>query len=202
IHSELAVAKEATDGWLSWNAIVSPPKAVPEVAPCSKADQRARAELQELECICGTNWSGLRLEEIVEKIAALASDNETPYRIRKLCEIEAELYALGAQRLVDEIRTSRRSATQWVYLFQYVWLTSTLDAAALANPNLRAFVGATHNGYVSDFKLLDRSRLQIAADRVRRAHAERTIAAMNQFPEQESLIRAEAAKIRRHKPLR
>ena len=31
---------------------------------------------------------------------------------------------------------------------------------------------------------------------------ERTIAAMNQFPEQETLIRGEAAKSRRHKPLR
>jgi very-short-patch-repair endonuclease len=37
---------------------------------------------------------------------------------------------------------------------------------------------------------------------VRRAHAEHAVAAMNKFPDQESVIRSEAAKSRRHKPLR
>lgn len=202
IHSELAVAREVTDGWHSWTESVSSPKAVPEVAPCSQTQQTMTAQLQELEEICKASWSDLQLGEIAEKVAALASDNQTPYRIRKLCEIEVELSALGAQRLVDEIRTSRRPSSQWVQLFRYVWLTSTLDAAALASPNLRAFVGTTHNGYVNEFKQLDQSRLHIASERVRRAHAERTISAMNQFPDQEALIRSEAAKSRRHKPLR
>jgi len=202
IYSELAVAKEAMDGWHSWSESGSSPKAVAEVTPCSKAQQRMTAELREMEGICKASWSDLQLGEIAETVAALASDNQTPYRMRKLCEIEVELYKLGVQRLVDEIRTSRAPASQWVQLFQYVWLTSTLDAAALTNPNLRAFVGTTHDGYVKDFKQLDRSRLQIASDRVRRAHAERTISAMNQFPNQEALIRSEAAKSRRHKPLR
>jgi hypothetical protein len=72
----------------------------------------------------------------------------------------------------------------------------------VTDPSIRGFVGSTHNGYVQDFKRLDSTRLKLAADRVRRAHAERTIAAMNQFPNQEILIRGEAAKSRRHKPLR
>ena len=184
IHSELAVVKEVSEGWRCWIGSGSLPKVVLEVAPCSQSLQRMTAKLRELEGVCKASWSDLELEQITEKVAALASDNQTPYRIRKLCEIEAELYALGAQGLVDVIRTSRRPASQWVQLFRHVWLTSTLDAAALANPDLRAFVGATHDGYVMDFKHLDRSRLQIASDRVRRAHAERTISAMNQFPGQ------------------
>ena len=60
---------------------------------------------------------------------------------------------------------------------------------------VRGFVGTTHNTYVDDFKKLDSSRLRLATDRVRRIHAERTIAAMNKFPEQESVIRSEAAKL-------
>jgi len=50
--------------------------------------------------------------------------------------------------------------------------------------------------------MTDATPLQLAADRVRRTHAERTIAAMNQFSEQATLIRGEAAKTRRHRPLR
>jgi very-short-patch-repair endonuclease len=202
IHSELAIAKEVSEGWNRWTGSGTSPRVVTEVALCSQVHQGMTAKLRELEGICGASWSDLQLGEIFDKIAALATDNQTPYRIHKLCEIEAELYALGTQRLIGELRTSRRPASQWVQLFRYVWLTSTLDAAALANPDLRAFVGVTHDGYVNDFKQLDRSRLQVASDRVRRAHAERTIMAMNQFPGQEALIRSEAAKSRRHKPLR
>jgi very-short-patch-repair endonuclease len=55
---------------------------------------------------------------------------------------------------------------------------------------------------VEEFKKLDAKRLDLAAARVRRAHAEHAVSAMNKFPDQESVIRSEAAKSRRHKPLR
>jgi hypothetical protein len=119
-----------------------------------------------------------------------------------LCVIEQELHSLGVQRLIEEIRATRRPAEQWRALFQHVWLKSTLDMLAISEPSIRGFVGSTHSSYVDDFKRLDSTRLKLAAARVRRAHAERTISAMNQFPEQETLIRGEAAKSRRHKPLR
>jgi hypothetical protein len=164
--------------------------------------QTANPELHSLEAICKSRWEGLQLTDLANQVLALASDNTTPYRICRLCEIEQELYSLGAQRLVDDIRTTRRPAAQWAALFQYIWLKSTLDSAAINDPSILGFVGSTHNGYVNDFKRLDSTRLLLATERVRRAHAESTIAAMNEFPDQEILIRGEAAKTRRHKPLR
>jgi superfamily I DNA and/or RNA helicase len=74
--------------------------------------------------------------------------------------------------------------------------------AALNDPGVRAFVGTTHNGYVDEFKKLDTERLDLAAVRVRRAHAEHAVAAMNKFSDQERIIRSESAKSSRHKPLR
>jgi hypothetical protein len=122
--------------------------------------------------------------------------------VSRTCEIESDLHALGVQRLVDEIRSTRRAALQWIPLFDHIWLTSTLDMAALIEPGVKAFVGATHNGHADEFKKLDTKRLAVAAARVRRAHAEHAVVAMNKFPDQESIIRSEAAKSRRHKPLR
>jgi hypothetical protein len=63
-------------------------------------------------------------------------------------------------------------------------------------------MGSTHSQYVDDFTHLDEERIHLATDRVRRAHGERAIAAMNANPTGEQLIRAEATKMRRHMPLR
>jgi very-short-patch-repair endonuclease len=199
---ELSEALQTTQEWQRLSESGAMPKAVPGTQGCDELHQAAQGELRRLEATCKSNLLGLGLTDISARVSALSSDKTTPYRIRRLYEIEQELYSLGVQRLVDEIRVTRRPADQWRVLFRHVWLNSTLDAAAINNPNIRGFVGSTHNAYVDDFKRLDSSRLRLAADRVRRAHAERTIAAMNQFPEQEALIRGEAAKSRRHRPLR
>jgi very-short-patch-repair endonuclease len=202
IIAELSEVRETRENWQRSSTSGAMPKVVPEMTACDVIHQKAQSDLRALEGICKSNWQGLNLSDIAATISSLASDNITPYRLRRLYEIEQELYSLGVQRLVDEIRATRRPAAQWGALFQHIWLKSTLDSAAINDPNVRGFVGATHDGYVNDFKRLDSTRLRLAADRVRRAHAERTIAAMNEFPEQETLIRGEAAKSRRHKPLR
>jgi very-short-patch-repair endonuclease len=202
LFGELSEARETRENWQHLSGAGAMPKAVAEMGACDNIHQIFQAALRSLETICKSSWDGLELAGVAERVSALSADNTTPYLIRRLYEIEQELYSLGVQRLVDEVRTTRRPAAQWVALFQHVWLKSTLDSAAINDPSVRGFVGSTHTGYVDDFKRLDSTRLQLAADRVRRAHAERTIAAMNQFPDQETLIRGEAAKTRRHKPLR
>ena len=73
---------------------------------------------------------------------------------------------------------------------------------AVNDAHVRGFVGSTHSEYVSEFRELDRTRLQMATARVQRAHAEQAIAAMNAHPEQERLIRQEAAKSMRHRSIR
>ena len=199
---ELREADRVQVLWQHWAASSAIPKIISERAACDKIYQATLIELRALEAICKRRLEELDLPEISAEVSALSSDNTTPYRIRQLCVIEQELQLLGVQRLIKEIRTTRRPADQWSFLFQHVWLKSTLDMASINDPSIRGFVGSTHSGYVDDFKRLDSTRLELAAKRVRRTHAERTIAAMNQFPEQETLIRGEAAKSRKHKPLR
>jgi very-short-patch-repair endonuclease len=200
--TELSEATTTRRQWQDLSESGAMPTSVPAASACDRCHQDAQADLRNLEAICKFSLQKLQLSEISARVSALSSDRLTPFRISRLCEIEQELYSLGVQRLVDEIRVTRRPADQWRALFQFVWLNSTLDHAATIDPLVRGFVGSTHNTYVDDFKRLDSSRLRLAAERVRRAHAERTVAAMNQFPEQEALIRGEAAKSRRHRPLR
>jgi len=77
-----------------------------------------------------------------------------------------------------------------------------LEAAQAENPEIAGFNGRTHDGFVLEFKELDKERIRIAAARVRRAYAERAIAVMNEHKSEEYIIRSEAEKKRRHRPLR
>ncbi len=170
---ELKDAADIATLWKKWSGSNAVPKAVPERTDCDNNHKRTNTPLQALQMTCQKDWTQLELPEICSKIGALASDNATPYRIRQLCEIERELQTLGVQRLVDEIRTTRKPAEQWPALFQYIWIKSTLDMLAINDPGIHGFVGTTHNGYVEDFKRLDSNRLELARARVRRAHAEK-----------------------------
>jgi very-short-patch-repair endonuclease len=144
----------------------------------------------------------LSLDALGQLIGSLVADQRTPFQIPKLTQIENGLESAGAGRLVVEIRTGRPDAQSWPSMFMSAWLSSTLEAVSQQDPEVRGFVGSTHSRYVDDFTHLDEERINLATDRVRRAHGERTIAAMNTNPSGEQLIRAEASKMRRHMPLR
>ena len=104
LFRELTEANETREKWQEWSGTGAMPKAVSEAADCDKIHQIARTDLRSLETICKGSWDGLDISDVCIKVSALASDSATPYRIRRLCEIEQELFSLGVQRIVDEIR--------------------------------------------------------------------------------------------------
>ena len=67
---------------------------------------------------------------------------------------------------------------------------------------MASFNGRTHDQIVEEFRRLDKERLKVAVDRVKRAHAERAGQARNRFPDQDALVGREAEKKTRHLPLR
>jgi very-short-patch-repair endonuclease len=150
----------------------------------------------------GIHIEQLTVDELCSLLTRLAADNSTPQEIPKLTQIEKGLVAAGITQLISEIREKKSESTGWVRMFDYSWFASTLDAASQSDPEIRGFKGATHNSYVDEFVDLDEERIAIAAERVRRAHGLRAIEAMNAHAGQQYLIKAEAAKIKRHLPLR
>ena len=142
------------------------------------------------------------INEASTLLEGLAADQQTPGQIPKLRLIERSIENAGAGKLMEEIRATGSEADRWPATFQHAWLSSALDAACQTDPELRGFVGATHSRYAVEFAQLDENRIEITADRVRRAHGERAIQAMNANRAGEQLIRSEANKSRRHRPLR
>jgi hypothetical protein len=135
-------------------------------------------------------------------LARLAADESTPQQLPKLIQIEHNFDAAGVSNLIGEIREKKPENGLWPGMFDYSWFASTLDATSETDPEIRGFKGATQNRYVDDFVRLDEERIAMAAERVRREHGLRAIEAMNAYPNQQHLIKAEAAKIKRHLPLR
>ncbi len=125
-------------------------------------------------------------------IESLASDNVTPYRLPLYQEIGHKLSELGVADLLRELRSRAAPAERWRGLLYSAWYSSCLGALRAKIPQLGAFDGRVHDNIVEDFKRLDEDRLQLAVERVRRVHAERAVAAMNEHPDQEDLVRREA----------
>jgi very-short-patch-repair endonuclease len=167
-------------------------------AVTGEAHQLARS----LQAVRGANWDGISFEQLAQTVAPFAKDELTPYRLLKLNGLESQLSDAGAQRLVEDIRRRQPAPRSWPDCFDFAWISSAVDELAIRDPEVKGFVGDAHNGCVQDFKRLDADRLKMAVERVRRAHAMNAIRAMNEHPQQEALIKAEAAKARRHRPLR
>lgn len=202
VWEDINLAAEVFEFWQAWSINGDLTQPNDGVDSCKRLYDQVRECLNEAGQIFKSVAQAVTLDELLRRLQEIASEDATPYRVSRVCEIERGLKERGVQRLVEEIRISQLPPQDWIPRFEYIWLSSTLDMAALNDPGVRAFVGTTHNRYVEDFKKLDASRIELAAGRVRRAHGEHAIAAMNEFPDQESIIRSEAAKSRRHKPLR
>ncbi len=136
-------------------------------------------------------------------IDALSQDPETPYRIPRLAEIEQELIDLGVQAFVVAIRTMPRPSRELlVQKFEYAWLQSCFEQARRDDPSIASFDRDLQDSLVKEFGAWDKERLRVAAGRVRRAHAEKALAAMNAHPDQTALVRRESEKKARHLPMR
>ena len=188
-----------------WNALApgQAPSVCEEVSRCRSALDLTIANLETLASLLSRSDLNRRpISELHALTRALAADTITPYRLPKLIEIEERLSELGLGNLLEEIRKERPDPRAWPQLLDYAWLASCLDSARSEDPNLAGFNGTVHQRFREEFCQLDNERLDLSVQRVRRAHAEQALRAMNAHPDQETLLKREAAKRTRHLPFR
>ena len=203
LYSELWAAIVGLKAWKGASDGSSVPKRIEGSAGYVSAIRNLVNDTQSLAKILPERHiENLSLDELTSLASALKADSRTPYQLPKLNQIERGLDAAGVTKFVVDIRVRKPDPPLWSETFQYAWLASTLDSVSQCDPEIGGFVGATHGRYVDEFTRLDEERIALAVDRVRRAHGERAIAAMNANPSGEQLIRAEAGRVRKHLPLR
>jgi very-short-patch-repair endonuclease len=148
------------------------------------------------------DWKTMALSDLGLKLQALADDRNTPTFVAAISLQEAQIRALGAGAIMEEIRRAKPTAGLWHLRFRYAYLASHLDKVWLDDPGLAGFKGRTHDEAAAEFRRLDRQRIKLAAERVRRQHAEHVVEVMNENPDQAALVGREAEKKSRHLPLR
>lgn len=203
LFAELSAAEDQRLKWADLSGRASLPQTIPSYADSQRKLELAVGDLAALTSIIPRKeFDSLPLAEVATYIDALAKDRLTPMKLPKLCEVEQGLDRCGAGKLVEELRKKKMVPGKWGSAFDQSWYSSSLEAAQAEDPEIAGFNGRTHDEFVREFKELDKERIRIAAARVRRTYAERAIAAMNEHKTEEYIIRSEAEKKRRHRPLR
>ena len=89
-----------------------------------------------------------------------------------------------------------------VQAFWYAWLHSILDHLSLTDLSVGSFSAEAQQKAVREFSDGDRHHIETTSARVRRAYAENTVRARDQFKDQAALVQHQAKLKRRHLPVR
>jgi len=200
---EVTKASEQLSCWRWLSRSASVPCQVTSLSAARDNLKALFTDLDSIETDLGQgNLSQLPLQNLKELFNELAADLNTPLLVAHLNEIERTIEQCGASSIIAEFKRLKSDSSLWQKQFKYAWFASCLDQARAQDTALTVFNRETHEQLIEEFRALDQERVKISSNRVRRAHAERAIAAMNAYPEQEALVRREAAKKARHLPLR
>ncbi|MEO6791742.1 MAG: AAA domain-containing protein [Ornithinibacter sp.] len=114
----------------------------------------------------------------------------------------AGLTADGLRPLLDDLRARRIPAEEVAVEIQWVWWSSLAEEIARQDPRVASHDGRALTAGTSEFAAADRAVVAGNAARVAAAVGERIAEVVREHPEQETHLRAEAARSRRLMPLR
>jgi hypothetical protein len=150
----------------------------------------------------GQTLTSLPLGELRERLAALA---RRPDRIAVLPQVTSvldDVRATGLGPLVDDLARRGIPTEQVTAEVEHVWWASLAQEITVRDPAYGAHDGPGLRRDVAEFAEADRAHQQATVDRVRSAVARNVREVLSDNPAHEALVRAEAGKARRHKPLR
>lgn len=197
-------AHAALEGWRGTALDArSTPTPLATLAEARAAWDAVVEDLEPLAAIVrGKVLNDLALAPLATWLGALAADATTPSQLLKIHGLESSLKSQGLEPVLTEIRTSRPAPAVWSAVLRGVWLQSALEELQLDDPAIPGFSGRLHDRVGDEFRQLDKQRLEVAVQRVQRAHALKALEVRNRFPEQNVLVGKEASKRSRHLPLR
>jgi very-short-patch-repair endonuclease/Mrp family chromosome partitioning ATPase len=155
-----------------------------------------------LSALAGIDVGEGTCDEVVRRLRALRDDQGTLARLPRLRELRVALEAAGLAELLEELATWLPDVDGAVRAFEHCLMASIVEEVRLADPRVTAFDGDRHARTVADFQDADRRHVMTTPQRIRRLVAERAYRIGDEQPDQETLVRREAAKRTRHRPVR
>jgi very-short-patch-repair endonuclease len=141
-------------------------------------------------------------EDAGPELAALAADQDTPWKLPRLRELRDHFREFGLNPLLDWLTSAGADPDLAALAFDHAWYRTILDEIRARDPRYAAHSGAALDEIAEDFRRHDTEHLAANQARVRREVAERLREAQEEHPLQARVVRKQAALRRRHMPLR
>ncbi|HZJ27546.1 MAG TPA: AAA domain-containing protein, partial [Acidimicrobiia bacterium] len=147
-------------------------------------------------------WSQLDLDDLAGRVDALAATHDVAVRLPETHHLWAEIGQLQVEGCYRACAAAGVPGRLVETAFRHCWLASIYDHELIGEPDLVALRAEFHDEVVDEFRRADETHIDSGAARVRRVVAEWIVETRNELGEQSALVAREAAKARRHLPLR
>ncbi len=207
LHGALALAHRQRQEWQELAGPGSRPQLpsgldAAELAYLEVAEPRTRRGDPPGDAPGAVPLTAMAADDLQARLHRLAERTTSLPVIPRMVALRDRLRVAGLEPLLADL-AAREVATQDVGAeLDLVWWTSLLEQVALTDPRYGTHDGDLLRSVAEEFAVADRAHLADGALRVRRATAELLVAALDRHPEQAALLRTEAARQRRHRPLR
>ncbi|WP_082538059.1 AAA domain-containing protein [Angustibacter sp. Root456] len=207
LHAALALAHRQREEWQA----LAGPGARPQLPPGLDAAEVAYLDVAEpvewlserlADTAAGGDLAGVELDVLAARLELMTERTASLPVIPRTVRLRERLRDAGLEPLLADLAARDVAAADVGSELDLVWWTSLLEHIAVTDPRYGAHDGELLREVGAEFAAADRDHVTSGAQRVRRATAERLVAALDRHPEQAALLRSEAAKQRRHRPLR
>ncbi|HET7509309.1 MAG TPA: AAA domain-containing protein [Solirubrobacterales bacterium] len=189
-----------------WRQLSTDPDVVPQ--PCREREQLQaafdgfRAGISALEQATGAKALNDSTIEARVLLDSLLNDIGTLGKLPELHRLKTALQGIGLDVLLRELELRDFDAARAAQVLDFAWLASLREHLQLTDQQIGTFDGEVHASAVEDFQQADREHVETTARRVRRRCAEFAVTAQDEDKQGEALIKSEAAKKRKHLPIR
>jgi hypothetical protein len=150
----------------------------------------------------GGDLLNTEMDALQRRMAGLASRPERLAVLPRALVTMDSLRAAGMGPLVDDLARRKVDVDDVASELEFVWWTSLAEHLTVQDPAYGAHDGDHLRRVAREYVAADHAHLKGTAERVRAAAGRRLREVLADHPEQEALVRAEAGKARRHRPLR
>lgn len=203
LHDVLGKVAALSDAWRALSIDGGVPRLPADLEGAAGVYRQLHSELRALEAVLdASEFETLRLEELAGRLQELIEDRTMLFALPELHELALSLAGRQLWPLVEEMRQRNLDAEAAVGCLRYSWLASILTAVSITDKRVGVFNGEEHTRTVQDFVGAEHEHQQSTPHRIRRLVAERIVAMRERFPDQSVLIKREAARKRKVKPIR
>jgi len=150
----------------------------------------------------GGDLLGSLLSDLPHRLEALARRSDRLAVLPRVVSVLDDLRGSGLGPLIDDLAGRGVAPADVAPEMDFVWWTSVLDDIRVRDSSYGAHDGDLLRRVGSEYIEADHAHLAATVERVRAAVGRRLREVLADHPEQEALVRAEAGRSRRHRPLR